>query len=315
TAGLAWLLGFKTFRELLILIFDEFKKGNLEDSKIPEVAQRTQLLNNPCYKSVRKSLFATLFWWMDSRDGPLSDPRVRRAIHLAIDRSHFVKVVRQNRFDEAHSLIPEGMFAYNPELPKNIYDVEQAKELLAAAGYPGGQGMPPLELWSAVDTPASQKDHQAIKDDLAAIGIHVTLHAAQTWKQYSRNVLGKRPGILARNAWFPSLPDPDDVLYALFHSQSKFNRGHYHNQKVDELLEKAREEWDDSKRIGLYREAEKLIIADVPTINLVHYKFEHLFQPYVHGVHANSLGEHYIPMKTIWLDTAQHGLSKTAKSE
>jgi ABC-type transport system substrate-binding protein len=128
-------------------------------------------------------------------------------------------------------------------------------------------------------------------------------------------VFGKRPGRIFRYAWYPSMPDPDEVLYALFHSKSEFNRCHYHNETVDRLLEKGRDELDDSKRIDLYREAEKLIIADVPTINLVHYTFERLFHPYVHGVSANSLGEHYIPMKTIWLDTVQHGLSQTTRTE
>ncbi|ETX02084.1 MAG: hypothetical protein ETSY1_04880 [Candidatus Entotheonella factor] len=298
----------------LNLIFAEFEKGNLEDAKIP-VSQRTQLLNNPCYKLVRKPLFATLFWWMHARSGPLSDLRVRRAINLAIDRSHFVNVVRQNRFDEAHSLIPEGMFAYNPKLPQNTYDVEKAKQLLADAGYPGGQGLPPLELWSGVANHASRQDNQALKDSLAVIGIEVTLHEAKAWKAYYNKVVGKRPGSLARSAWFPSLPDPDDVLRALFHSQSKFNRGRYNNPQVDDLLEKARNELDESKRIDLYRNAEKLIIADVPTINLVHYKFERLFHPYVHGITTNSLGEPYMPMKTIWLDTARNGLPKTAETK
>ncbi len=81
------------------------------------------------------------------------------------------------------------------------------------------------------------------------------------------------------------------------------------------MLEKGRGELNDAERIGLYREAEKLIIADVPTINLVHYTFERLFQPYVHGVNANSLGEHYIPMKTIWLDAAQYGFLRTTREE
>jgi ABC-type transport system substrate-binding protein len=111
------------------------------------------------------------------------------------------------------------------------------------------------------------------------------------------------------------MPDPDDVLYVLFHSQGEFNRAQYHNQTVDRLLEKARGELDSSKRISLYREAEELIMADAPTINLVHYTFERLFHDYVRGVSANPLGEHYIPMKTIWLATVQHGSPKTATSE
>jgi ABC-type transport system substrate-binding protein len=252
---------------------------------------------------------------MDYRQGPLRDRRVRRAINLAIDRAYCVNVLRKGRFDEAHSIIPPGMFAYNPDLPKNTYDVAKAQELLVEAGYPAGKGMPPLELWSSGVSPASAKDHLAIKDFLAVVGIDVVLRTAPTWEEYANEVLGKRPGSLFRYDWYPSIPDPDEVLYALFHSQSKFNRGGYHNQKVDRLLEKARDEVDDSKRIGLYQEAEKLIMEDVPTINLVHYKYERLFHPYIEGLSVNSLGEHYIPMKTIWINAAQYGFPKVAKTE
>lgn len=298
----------------LEVIFAEFEQRRLEDAKIP-VERRDQLLDDPRYQHIRMPILQTLFLWMDYREGPLRDLRVRRAINLAIDRSHLVDHIRKGRFAESHGFIPPGMFAYNPHLPTYTYDVAQAKQLLAEAGYPDGRGMPPLELWSSVASPTSMDDHQSIKNFLATIGIDVTLRTAQTWEAYVNQVLGKRPGIIFRYAWYPSMPDPDDVLYVLFHSQGEFNRGHYHNQAVDRLLEQARGELDNSKRIGLYREAEELIMADVPTINLVHYTFERLFHDYVHGVSANSLGEHYIPMKTIWLATVQHGFPKTAKSE
>jgi oligopeptide transport system substrate-binding protein len=295
-------------------IFTEFEARRLEDSKIP-VDQRDQLLKDRRYQHISIPIFQTLFLWMDYREGPLSDLRVRRAINLAIDRSYLVNHLREGRFPEAHSIIPPGMFAYNPRLPKNTYDVAKAKQLLADAGYPNGQGMPPVELWSGAESPTSVADHKAIKAFLAKIGIDVQLRTTQTWEAYFDQVLGKRPGSIFRYAWYPSIPDPDDVLYTLFHSQSEFNRGHYHNPKVDRLLEKARDELDNSKRIDLYREAERLIIADMPTVNLVHYTFERLFHPYVHGVRANSLGEHYIPMKTIWLDTAPHDFPRTARTE
>jgi len=111
------------------------------------------------------------------------------------------------------------------------------------------------------------------------------------------------------------MPEPDDVLYRLFHSKSEFDRGHYNHEKVDRLLDNTRNALDDSKRMDLYREAEKLMIADEPTKHLVHCTFERLFHPRVHDVNANSLGEHEMPMQTIWLDTAQHDLAKTAKTE
>jgi len=295
-------------------MFAEFEAQRLEDAKVP-VERLEQLLEDARYQRISIPTFQTLFLWMDYREGPLRDRRVRQAINLAIDRSYLVQTLRKGRFREAHTIIPPGMFAYNPQLPGNTYDVDKAKQLLADAGYPGGAGMPPLELWSSVESTVSVNDHRAIQDFLAKIGIEVQLRTASTWKEYVNQVFGQQPGSIFRYSWYPSIPDPDEMLYMLFHSQSKFNRAHYYNEQVDRLLEKGRGELDDSERIGLYREAEKLIIADVPTINLVHYTFERLFQPYVHGVNANSLGEHYIPMKTIWLDAAQYGFLRTTREE
>ena len=295
-------------------ILDEFEQGRLEDSLIP-IGERERLLNDPRYQKVRKPLFATLFVWMNSHAGPLSDLRVRRAINLAIDRSYHVNDLRQGRFPQAYGFLPQGMLAHNPDLSGYAYDVAKAKQLLTEAGYPGGKGMPPLELWSSSKSSVAVSEHKSIKRSLAAIGIPLELRTADTWKQYTSEILkGKRPGILFRYAWFPNFPDPDDVLYPLFHSRSLYNQGQYQNSAVDRLLEKARGEIDNFKRLALYREAEKLILEDAPTVNLVHYAVEYLTHSYVHGFTLNSLGEHYMPMKTIWLDTARQGLRKHSGS-
>ena len=295
-------------------ILAEFEQGRLEDSPIP-IGERERLLNDPRYQKIRKPLFATLFVWMNSHEGPLSDLRVRRAINLAIDRSYHVNDLRQGRFTQAVGFLPQGMLAHNPDLSGYAYDVATAKQLLTEAGYPGGKGMPPLELWSSSKSSVAVAEHEAIKRSLAAIGIPLELRTADTWKQYTSEILkGKRPGILFRYAWFPNFPDPDDVLYPLFHSHSPYNQGQYHNSEVDRLLEQARGEVDNFKRLDLYREAEKLILEDAPTVNIVHYADEYLTHAYVHGFTPNALGEHYMPMKTIWLDTAQQSLMKDADS-
>jgi peptide/nickel transport system substrate-binding protein/oligopeptide transport system substrate-binding protein len=206
------------------------------------------------------------------------------------------------------------MPGYNPELPGYDYNPARARELLAEAGYPGGRGLPPLELWSSVVAPTALAEHEAIKRDLQHVGITVDLHTAQSWKQFTE-LLGKRPGAMYRYAWHADFPDPDNFLYTLFHSQSANNYANYNNPAVDQLLEQARREVDDLQRLQLYRQAEQLIMADAPTINLVYVAFEHLFQPYVHGIELNALGVWHIPMEKIWLDTAHGAFPRAAKSE
>jgi peptide/nickel transport system substrate-binding protein/oligopeptide transport system substrate-binding protein len=104
-----------------------------------------------------------------------------------------------------------------------------------------------------------------------------------------------------RLAWYSDIPDPDNFLYPLLHSQSKTNRTFYRNARVDQLLEEARSETDYLQRIQLYRQVEQIVLQDAPWINQHHRVFEYLYQPYVRGVETSPLGAHYIPMKKIWL--------------
>jgi peptide/nickel transport system substrate-binding protein/oligopeptide transport system substrate-binding protein len=104
-----------------------------------------------------------------------------------------------------------------------------------------------------------------------------------------------------RLAWYADYPDPDSILYFRFHSGSEDNYLRYNNPAVDRLLDDARRETDDIKRVKLYRQAEQLILNDAPGVMLLHYTFERVFQPYVQGIEVNALGEPYIPMRKIWL--------------
>lgn len=278
-----------------------FAQGALEDV---ELTGQEQIGFGPDsqVQFLRKPLLATLFLWFDLRQGPLSHPKVRQAINYAINRDAMVRTIRHDRHVQARGVLPRGMPGYHPELPGYRYDVTRARQLLVEAGYPEGQGVAPLELWSSVTTPAARQEDAWIQRDLAHIGLRVTLLSAENWKHFKTTILGQRPGAMYRHAWFADFPDPDNVLFPLFHSQSTNNYAHYRNPIVDRLLEQARSTSDYLSRIDLYRQAEALIVADAPAVNLVYYTLEYMFQPYVHGVELNALGERYIPMKKIWLD-------------
>jgi peptide/nickel transport system substrate-binding protein/oligopeptide transport system substrate-binding protein len=296
------------------LILAAFEAGRLEDSLIlPQERQR--LMDNATYRIFRKPLLVTLFLWCDLRQGPLSHRAVRQAINLAINRDYIHRTIRHHEHVQARGVLPPGMPGYNPELPDYVYDVTQAKALLAQAGYPGGKGLPPLELWNSVRSPTALAEHEAIKNDLQQIGMTLELRQVDSWQHFSAKILGKRPGAMYRAAWSADFPDPDNFLFVLFHSRSPNNYAHYNNAEVDKLLQQARSKVDYMRRLELYRQAEKLIIADVPTLNLVHRTFERLFQPYVQGIRVNALGEPYIPMKLIWLDKTQDTYLKAEKFE
>ena len=76
----------------------------------------------------------------------------------------------------------------------------------------------------------------------------------------------------------------------------------YKNPQVDRLLSQALIETEILRRVELYREAERIILADAPLIPWIYLTFESLFQPYVKGLEISALGRPYIPLKKIWLD-------------
>ena len=294
-------------------ILAEFEQGALEDVDLSG-QEGTPLSSDVRFHFVRKPLLTTLFLWLDTRDSPLSQRKVRQAINHAINREA-ISTIWQNRYVQARGILPLGMPGYNPDLTGYPYDLSRARQLLAEAGYPEGNGLPPLELWTSIKTATVLQAHEAIKQDLERLGIRVELWTAENWQQYKTAVLGKRPGAMCRYGWFADFPDPDNFLFPLFHSQSPDNYANYSNPAVDRLLEQARSEGDYLKRIQVYRQVEALIMADAPVVNLVYYTFEYLFQPYVQGIELNALGERYIPMKKIWLDATPRVALTTPKPQ
>src|SRR4030095_12955563 len=111
---------------------------------------------------------------------------------------------------------------------------------------------------------------------------------------------GKFPTFLY--AWFADVPHPDNFLFKLFYSRSPRNFTGYANGAVDDLLLQAKRERDLKRQMEIYREAERLVMADAPVMPIWHYTYERLFQPYVRSVEVNGLGDPYIALKKIWLD-------------
>jgi ABC-type oligopeptide transport system substrate-binding subunit len=157
-----------------------------------------------------------------------------------------------------------------------------------------------LQIWSSVKSNDIEREHDAIQRYLADVGIRVEFQYNTNWPDFNSQVYeGKYP--IFRYGWLADVPEPENFLYKLFHSQSRSNLTRYRDERVDRLLDGARVEQSYNKRIGLYREAERLIMEDSPVIPLNYDSYERLFQPYVQSIEINALGDPYIPMRKIWL--------------
>lgn len=281
--------------------FAEFLKGNLEETIIPSgKAEEAHL--NPIYRKyqrIRKPTLSFLYIGFNTRFKPFDDRRVRQAFNYAVDVEEIVKKITKMGSIPASGALPPGMPGHDPKLQGYSYNLAEAKRLLSEAGYPDGAGFPIVQLWSVSKAATTRAELAAYQRYLADLGVKVEIHYAPDWPSYKAMLeQGKLP--MFRLIWVADIPDPDNTLYALLQSTSPTNYRFYRNPIFDQLLEEAREEVDDTRRVALYREMERIALADAPWIPQHYSVFDYLFQPYVQGMEISLLGKRSMPLKKVW---------------
>ena len=264
--------------------FLEFQAGNVDFTQIPTgqiqstVDQYGQSADgytvNPGQQVTLGTELATYFLLMNNEDEVLQDADVRRALSLAIDRQAICTTIFEGTREPATGIVPDGIVGFQDDAwDYSRYDVDAAKEMLAEAGYPDGEGFPMIKL--EYNTGAGHEDIlQLVQSDLAAIGIESELEGTE-WAQYL-DKLTERTYQIGRLGWISDYPIMDNFLYPLFKSGGDDNYAFYSNTEVDEMLETARRTTDDDERIELYREIERTIGEEAPVMPLMFYRHFHV---------------------------------------
>ena len=229
----------------------------------------------------------------------LSNKLVRQAINLAIDRQEIIDNVGKAEQVAAYSFVPEGI--YNPDgtefADKEYYDpsdmdgnIEKAKELLKEAGYENGEGLPTIELM--YNSEGAHKDIcQILQENLAKIGINIEL-ANQEWAVFL-NTRQQGGYEIARQGWIGDYSDPMTFL-DLFVTGGGNNDSGYSNPEYDALIAVAKVETDPDKRKEQLREAEDILMDDMPILPIYYYTTVMGWNENVKGIQVSVLGTVYL---------------------
>jgi len=278
-------------------IFAEFKEGGLEESFIPPV-EMEGILKRRQYPFIQKPLLSLRFYGFNLLSKPMDNKKFRKAINFAIDKKSIISELHKNQFNLARGILPPGMPGYDPQREPYPYDVSLARKYLKESIY--DKKVPPIEIWSASRSEAAQKELNEIQVQFNKIGIKTNIQYETNWPKFESMLRANKAPVFIY-AWYADFPDPDNFLWTLFHSKSKYNYWAYQNKEVDRLLDRARAERDYLKRMEMYRKIEEMILDDAPIVPMVNHLFQMVYQPYVRGVEVSALGGPYIPMKKIWL--------------
>jgi oligopeptide transport system substrate-binding protein len=225
---------------------------------------------------------------------PLRDRRVREALNYAIDRQALVDyLLNGNGYPATSGLVPAGMPGFNADSVQGFhFDPDKASELLAAAGFPGGKGMPVLSVKS---TPIYQGVMEYVQKSWERIG--VTLEVDNMDGGAVRELASKGEVNLWRASWIADYPDAENYLGLFTTSQippNGPNRMRYSNAEYDALFEASHAEPRDSVRFLMYQQMERLMLADAPVIPLYYDKIVRIVSPKVKGLSTNATNMLYL---------------------
>jgi oligopeptide transport system substrate-binding protein len=203
----------------------------------------------------------------------------------------------------AYSLVPPDTGAYGEppqvEWADMPYEerVEQAKALLAEAGYGPDN---PLKFTLRYNT---SENHKKIAIAIAAmwsqLGVQAELFNTEVKVHY--NDLQSHDFQVARAGWVADNNDPENFLSLLRTTTGPMNYGQYDNAEYDRLMAESDMTTDSKARNELMREAESLMLADLPVIPIYHYTSKNLVSPRVEGWVDNAKDIH----RTRWMTLAE----------
>lgn len=257
----------------------------------------------PVYRAMRNSPYqnapylGTYYYLLNTHVEPVNDERVRKALSMAVDRDTLMSSVLHDAYDPAYAITPPDTLGYFP--PKLFgFDADQARKLLAEAGYPNGENWPGLEL--IYNTSESHRKiavalQQMWKDTL---NIEVTLRN-QEWKVYL-DLVDEMDFQMARRGWIGDYVDANNFLDLFLCGGGNNNTGFCDATFDEMILREAPNAKSREERYAIFHAAETRLMNAMPFIPIYTYTSSHLIHPSVKGMPPNLMDS--MNFKYVWLE-------------
>ncbi len=231
------------------------------------------------------------------------DANVRKALSLAIDRNYVANTLMQGTYSPAGNFMGPGwadptggefMEKSNggkPYIDNDNYEanLEEAKQLLADAGYPDGQGFPAI-TYTTNDSGYHKVVAEYLQEAWGKLGIDLSVNIVE-WSSFTPM---RRNGEydVARNGWVGDYADPSNMLDLLYSTNGN-NDGKYNNPEYDAAMEASRSTVDPEERSAALHQAEDILMADTGCVPVAYYNDFYLQSPKVTGAWHSAYGYWY----------------------
>ncbi len=201
---------------------------------------------------------------MELTHKPLDNLKVRLALSQAIDRKALNDVAAGGAFVPTTTWLPEGVGGVAPNFfdDKVGYDVQKAKDNLAAAGYPNGAGFPKLKILVR-DSPDRKAQAEFLQNAFKTVlNIDTEIEAVDA-KTRSARINSHDYDLAPASGWIQDYPDPENWIVGLFDTGGGNNVYSCSDPDIDALIDKAKFNTNNTERLQQYKQVNELIVTRV----------------------------------------------------
>jgi len=246
-------------------------EGGVVDFQVdvsPEEADR--LAKNP---DISVNVTEGINLWMimmNTKHGPLADPKVREAMRWAFDYDAHIEYALGGKGSIARGPVAPGIPGFNEAIPEPHQDLEKAKELLAEAGYPDG-GFTLRYIHLPGETGEELRGGEILRDALAKLGITLEMESLLFVAKVALFDDPETAPDMAGLFSFPGYPDPNENLIRYYRTQDQrpaaYNLAFLSNPTLDDLIMKQEREVDPAKRQEMLNEIQRILWEEeIPAI-------------------------------------------------
>lgn len=225
-------------------------------------------------------IIGTYYLSLNTQREPFTDAKVRKALSLAIDREYVANTLMQGTYSPAYNFMGPGWIDtdgsqfmdkanggqtyISADYEANL---EEAKQLLADAGYPNGEGLPAI-TYSTNDAGYHKVIAEYLQQAWAEIGVELNVDVVE-WASFTPM---RRNGDYdaSRNGWVGDYSDPSNMLDLLYSSNGN-NDGKFNNADYDAAMDISRTTLDAAERSEALHKAEDILMEETACIPVAYY--------------------------------------------
>ncbi|MFV0360269.1 ABC transporter substrate-binding protein [Tropicimonas sp.] len=273
--------------------YQKLKAGECHIMPYPNPADIQAMQDDPDINVLEQAGLNIGYLAYNAMQPPFDNPKVRKALNMAMDKQAVLDVVFQGSGQIAKNPIPPTMWSYNDAVGDDSYDPEAAKAMLAEEGVENLS----MKIWAMPVqrpyNPNARRMAELIQADFAKIGVDVEI-VSYEWGEYLERSKEKDRDGAVLLGWTGDNGDPDNFLATLLGCDAVggANRAQWCHEPFNEVVQQAKLTSDMAERTRLYEEAQVIFKEQAPWATIAHSTVFMPTRPEVQGYKVHPLGGH-----------------------